>query len=279
MPRGWAPRIAAGFLLLLSIAALAAPWLPIADPAAMDADARLQAPRWIAAPVFGTDAQGRDLLARALWGARISLTVGLFGTLVALLVGVPYGAAAGLIGGRTDRRLMRTADALESIPMVVCLLFLLSLLQEYRLELAEVGVGRLQLFFIAIGLLFWLPTARVARAEALRLRDRPYVLAGRTAGLGRRQLLRRHLLPNMAPALWAMISLTVPRVILMEAFLSFLGLGVEAPSVSWGSLAADGMAALNPLVGSWWLLAVPATGLAATLLSLNLLGDSLRRKT
>jgi len=200
MPRGWAPRIAAGFLLLLSIAALAAPWLPIADPAAMDADARLQAPRWIAAPMFGTDAQGRDLFARALFGARVSLTVGLFGTLIALLVGVPYGAAAGLIGGRT-------------------------------------------------------------------------------AGLGRRQLLRRHLLPNMAPALWAMISLTVPRVILMEAFLSFLGLGVEAPSVSWGSLAADGMAALNPLVGSWWLLAVPATGLAATLLSLNLLGDSLRRKS
>lgn len=269
--------LAGGFLVLLGLLALAAPWLPLADPSAMDGSLRLEPPHWFEAPVLGTDAQGRDLLARTLWGARVSLAVGLFGTLVALLIGVPYGAAAGLLGGKVDRRLMRAADALESIPLVVCVLFLLSILQEYRLELAAVGIGRLQLFFVAVGLLFWLPTARVARAEALRLRERPYVLAGRTAGLGTRQLLRRHLLPNMAPALWAMVTLTVPRVVLMEAFLSFLGLGVEAPAVSWGVLASDGMAALNPLIGCWWLLVVPAAALALTLLALNLLGDGLRK--
>lgn len=269
-------RIAAGFLVVLVVLAILTPWLPLADPQEMDGTLRLEPPHWTAAPVLGTDAKGRDLLARTLWGARVSLAVGLAGTLVALLVGIPYGAAAGLLGGRTDRVLMRVADALESVPMVVCLLFLLSLLQEYRLDLAELGIGRMQLFFVAIGLLFWLPTARVARAEALRLRGRPYVLAGRTLGLGPVALLRRHLLPNMAPALWVMLTLTVPRVVLMEAFLSFLGLGVEPPAVSWGLLAADGLAALNPLVDCWWLLVVPAAALSLTLLALNLLGDGLR---
>ena len=272
-------RAALALLLVLAVAALAAPWLPLPDPQAMDADLRLEPPHWTSAPILGTDAKGRDLLARTLWGARVSLAAGLLGTLIALLVGVPYGAAAGLLGGRTDRVMMRIADALESVPLVVCLLFFLSLLQEYRAELGELGIGRLELFFVAVGLLFWLPTARVARAEALRLRGLPYVLAGRSMGLGRAQLLRRHLLPNMAPALSVMLTLTVPRVILMEAFLSFLGLGVEPPAVSWGLLAADGLAALNPLVGCWWLLAVPAAALAGTLLALNLVGDGMRAAT
>ena len=269
-------RASAVFLLVLAVLAALTPWLPLADPQAMDDTLRLEPPHWTGYPVLGTDAKGRDLLARVLWGARVSLTVGVVGTLVALLVGVPYGAFAGLRGGRTDRVMMRTADALESVPLVVCVLFLLSLLQEYRLGMAAVGIGRMQLFLVALGLLFWLPTARVARAEALRLRGRPYVLAGRAVGLGTAGLLRRHLLPNMAPALWVMLTLTVPRVVLMEAFLSFLGLGVEPPAVSWGLLAADGLAALNPLVDCWWLLVVPAAALSLTLLALNLLGDGLR---
>ena len=266
-------KLAWTFLALLGLAALLAPLLPIADYRAMDADARLVAPQWTAAPVLGTDAQGRDLFARLLWGARISLTVGLFGSLVAMLIGIPYGAFSGLFGGRVDRLLMRLADALESVPMVVFVLFLMSILQEYRAELAVVGFGRLQLFLVAIGLLFWLPTARVARAEALRLRSRPFVLAAEAGGMKRRTILLRHVLPNMMPALRVMLLLTVPRVILMEAFLSFLGLGVEPPAVSWGGLASDGLAALNPLVDSAWLMLVPSVALGLTLLALQAVGS------
>lgn len=270
----WLTRAAWIFLALLALLSLVAPWLPIADYRAMDPDARLQAPQWTSAPMLGTDAQGRDMLARLLWGARISLFVGLFGTLVAMLVGVPYGALAGYRGGRWDRTMMRLADAMESIPMVVFVLFLMSILQEYRAELAQVGFGRLQLFLVAIGLLFWLPTARVARAEALRIRQLPYVMAARSAGMRGWPLLRRHILPNMMPALRVMLLLTLPRVILMEAFLSFLGLGVEPPAVSWGGLASDGLAAMNPLVGSAWLMLLPSGALALTLLALQRVGAS-----
>ena len=267
-------RIAFVFLTVLTIAALLAPWLPLEDYRSMSVDLRLAPPQWTSAPVLGTDAQGRDMLARLLWGARISLFVGLFGTLVAMLVGVPYGAIAGFRGGRWDRTLMRLADALESIPMVVFVLFLMSILQEYRTELAGVGFGRLQLILVAIGLLFWLPTARVARAEALRIRQLPFVMAARASGMRGWPLLRTHILPNMLPALQVMLLLTLPRVILMEAFLSFLGLGVEPPAVSWGGLASDGLAAMNPLVGSPWLMILPSAALALTLLALQRIGRS-----
>lgn len=262
-------KLAWGFLITLAVAALLAPWLPLADFRAMNPDARLIPPQWTSAPFLGTDAQGRDLLSRVLWGARISLTVGFFGTLVAMLIGIPYGAIAGFCGGRVDRAQMRFADALESIPMVVFVLFLLSILQEYRADLAVFGFGRLQLFFVAVGVLFWLPTARVARAEALRLRKQPFVQAAMAGGMQRRMILWRHILPNMLPALRVMLLLTVPRVILMEAFLSFLGLGVEPPAVSWGGLASDGLAAMNPLVDSIWLMLVPSVALALTLLALQ----------
>ncbi len=264
------------FLLLLGILAWLSPALPLADPALPDSSQRLAAPQWTQAPYLGTDIHGRDLLARLLSGARVSLMVGLFGSLVALLIGVPWGALAGLLGGRTDRILMRLSDALQSVPLTVVVIFLLSLLGEYRNELAQIGFGRLQLFFVALGALFWLPTARMARAEALRLRNTTFVEAAQAAGAGRARLIFRHLVPNMAPALLSLLGLTLPRVILAEAFLSFLGLGVEPPAVSWGSLAADGLAALNPLVDAWWLLAFPAAMLAATLFALNLLADGWR---
>lgn len=267
-------KIAWAFLIVLSLTALLAPWLPLADFRVMDPDARLTPPQWTSAPFLGTDAQGRDLLARVLWGARISLAVGFFGTLVAMLIGIPYGALAGFLGGRWDRIQMRFADALESIPMVVFVLFLLSILQEYRADLAVIGFGRLQLFFVAVGVLFWLPTARVARAEALRLRKQPFVQAAEASGMKRISILWRHILPNMMPALRVMLLLTVPRVILMEAFLSFLGLGVEPPAVSWGGLASDGLAAMNPLVDSAWLMLVPSLALGLTLLALQRVANS-----
>lgn len=267
----WAKRLAWGFLVALTVAAVVAPWLPIVDYRVMDAEARLLPPG-SAGHLLGTDAQGRDLLARLLFGARISLLVGAVGTLVAMLIGLPYGAVAGLRGGRVDRFLMRLADALESVPMVVMVLFLLSVLREYRVEMEVIGFGRLQLFLVAIGFLFWLPTARVARAESLRISRLPYVTAARLQGMSTLAQLRRHILPNLWPTLRVMWLLTIPRVILMEAFLSFLGLGVEAPAVSWGGLASDGLAAMNPLVASWWLLALPSAALVLTLLALQQVG-------
>ncbi|MAW61111.1 MAG: peptide ABC transporter permease [Planctomycetes bacterium] len=276
MMQRWSFRLALGFLLTLAVLAALAPWLPLADPSAIDPDARLQAPAWIDGPVLGTDAKGRDLLARVIYGARISLTVGLLGSLVAILIGLPYGALAGMRGGRTDRFLMRLADLFEGIPLAVVIVFLLSVLQAYRGELAAIGLGRIHVFFLAVGALFWLPTARIARAEALRLRTMPFVEAAQTAGLGGWGLMRRHYLPNLLPSALVMLGLTLPRVVLMEAFLSFLGLGVEAPHVSWGLLAADGLAAMNPLVDSGWLLGVPAAFLALTLLCLNVLADAAR---
>lgn len=264
------------FLLLLSVIAFLAPSLPLEDPSAIHLNQRLVEPAWTQAPFLGTDSKGRDLFARIFFGARVSLATGLFGSLLALFIGIPWGSIAGLLGGKVDRVMMRIADAMESMPMVVLVLFLLSILSEYRMELDAIGIGRMHVFYLAIGLLFWLPTARIARAEALRLRSSSFVQAAQSVGSSRSRILIRHLLPNMAPSLLVMLGITVPRVVLMEAFLSFLGLGVEPPSISWGLLAADGLAALNPLVGCWWLLAFPAAALVASLLALNLVADGLR---
>jgi oligopeptide transport system permease protein len=257
------------FLIAISIMAIFAPWLPLANYQAMQPDLKLIEPQWTSAPYLGTDAQGRDLLSRLIYGARISLSVGLFGSLVALLIGIPYGALAGIGSQRRDSFLMRIADALESIPMVVCILFLLSILQEYRLELDAIGFGRLQLFFIAIGALFWLPTARIVRAECRRIIKMPFIDAARSQGMSRLKIFTMHIFPLLIPSLGSVFIITLPRVILMEAFLSYLGLGVEAPAVSWGRLASDGMATLNPLVDANWTLYLPSLALILTLMSIH----------
>jgi oligopeptide transport system permease protein len=182
------------------------------------------------------------------------------------LIGIPFGALAGLGSNRRDNIMMRLADSLESIPMVVFILFMLSILQEYRLEFAAIGIGRLHLFFVAIGLLFWLPTARVVRAECKRINKLAFVDAARSQGMPSLLVFKRHILPQLWPAIGSMLIITLPRVILMEAFLSFLGLGVEAPAVSWGRLASDGMATLNPLVDAGWILYLPSAALILCLL-------------
>ena len=270
-----ADALTLAFLLLLAGAALFLPWLSLPAPNNMELGDRLHPPQWTQHPILGTDSKGRDLFARTLAGARISLWVGLLGSLVALLIGLPYGAVSGLFGGRTDRFMMRMADFFESVPITILVLFLLSILGEYRVELLELGLSRLHIFFFAVGFLFWLPTARIARAEALRLRQALFVDAARSLGASRKEILFRHLFPNLLPASVVIMTITIPRVILMEAFLSFLGLGVEPPGVSWGILAKEGLAAMNPLVHSWWLLAVPATTLALTLICLNHWGDKI----
>ncbi|HIA38737.1 MAG TPA: ABC transporter permease [Planctomycetes bacterium] len=260
------PRWQSLLLLGICLVAAFAPLLPLANYSTMDVSQQLHPPQLISAPFLGTDAQGRDMLSRIIYGARISLSVGIFGTLVALLIGVPFGALAGLGSTRRDNAMMRLADALESIPMVVFILFMLSVLQEYRLELASIGFGRLQLFFVAIGVLFWLPTARVVRAECLRIKKMAFVDAARSQGMSAVRIFKQHILPQLWSSIGSMLIITLPRVILMEAFLSFLGLGVEAPAVSWGRLASDGMSTLNPLVDAGWLLYLPSIALVGCLL-------------
>ena len=272
-------KIALCFLFALVIGALAAPLLPLPNPATFSLEDALTPPNWTASPVLGTDAQGRDIAARVLWGARVSLTVGLLGSLVALLVGLPWGAVAGYRGGRIDRWMMRFCDGLESVPLVVVVLFLLTLLQEYRIEMDRSGIERIHLFYFAVGTLFWLPTARVARAEALRLRKTAFVEAAKSLGASTSSILFRHVLPHLVATVLVMLTLTLPRVMLMEAFLSFLGLGVEAPAVSWGTLARDGLATLNPLVDCWWILAAPGAALALTLLAFQRLSDGVQKNS
>jgi oligopeptide transport system permease protein len=225
---------------------------------------------------LGTDAKGRDLLARCVYGSRVSLLVALAGALVSVLVGVTYGALAGYFGGRTDERMMRLVDALYSIPFLFVVILVITLLNEYRAELARLGVGRMTAFFVVLGLVTWLTMARVVRGQVLSLRNQEFVQAARVLGASHARILLVHVLPQLLGVVVVYLTLTLPSVMLYEAFLSFLGLGVEPPQVSWGLLAADALDALNPLKTAWWLVLGPALFLGSTLLALNVLGDGLR---
>ena len=215
-----------------------------------------------AAHWFGTDQLGRDLLVRLLYGGRISLGVGLCATFVALTIGVVYGAIAGYFGGRTDAVMMRLVDIIYALPFTIFVILLM------------VFFGRnIVLLFVAIGAVEWLTMARIVRGQVMALKKMEFIEAARSLGYGNRRIIFRHMLPNILGPVIVYTTLTIPAVMLLEAFLSFLGLGVQPPMSSWGTLIKDGAEKMEDY---WWLLIFPGTIFSLTLFSLNFLGDGLR---
>jgi oligopeptide transport system permease protein len=216
---------------------------------------------------MGTDIAGRDLLARVLLGGRISLMVGLISTFVSLLIGVAYGATAGYIGGKLDEVMMRFVDILYAIPYMMIVIVLLALFG------GQSPLAQLFLLFFALGAVSWLTMARIVRGQVISLKNQEFVTAARAGGVSQTKIIFRHLVPNCVGPVIVYATLQVPSVMLLEAFLSFLGLGVQAPLASWGSLAADGIQTIAIFP---WQLIFPGVTMAVTLFSLNFIGDGLR---
>ncbi len=231
------------------------------------------------ASVCGTDRLGRDVLSRLFWGARVSLAVGLVATLVSLVIGVTYGAISGYFGGRLDNLMMRVVDVMYSVPFIFVVIFLITVLSEESIRRtleSRYGIDRMTVFFLLVGAIYWLTMARVVRGQVISLRNEPFVEAARAMGASQARIIAVHIVPNLLSVVIVYLTLTIPRVMLFEAFLSFLGLGVEPPDVSWGLLANDGMQAITPVRIYWWLVVFPGLALGLTLLALNFLGDGLR---
>lgn len=256
-------RAAMAGLGVLAFLVLSAAFAPVLTPYSYESQNLALGPTPPnAAHWMGTDVLGRDLLTRLLYGGRVSLLVGVCATFVALLIGVPYGALSGYLGGKADAFLMRIVDILYAIPFTVFVIVLM------------VVFGRsLLLLFAAIGTVEWLTMARIVRSQVLSARRQTYVQAALVLGFSRRRILLRHILPNVVGPIVVYATLTVPRVMLLEAFLSFLGLGVQPPMSSWGLLIRDGAQVMESHA---WLLVFPGTVLSACLFALNFLGDGLR---
>lgn len=245
----------------------------------------------------GTDVNGQDLFYRLLTGAQVSLEVGLVGALISLFIGTFYGMVSGYFGGRVDAFMMRVVDMLMAVPRILFIMIFVAAFDSFfkdwldgirlwaqahdwgSLERAAgylIPYSKILVMILSLGLVEWLTMARIVRGQVLVLRETTFVTASRAMGQGGMPILRKHLLPNLSTIILTYLTLTIPAVILDESFLSFLGLGIEDPAASWGSLLKDGAQVINPLESKWWLLAFPAVLMSLSLLALNFLGDGLR---
>lgn len=250
--------ILGAMVLMVIIGPLLSPW----DHETPDWDHYSIPPSLATAHPFGTDALGRDLFVRTMIGGQISLLVGIVATLVSLLIGVSYGAVAGYFGGRIDNWMMRFVDAIYAMPFMFFVIVLM------------VIFGRnIFLIFVAIGAINWLDMARIVRGQTLSLKNKDFVEAARACGGTEMHIIRRHIVPNLLGVVIVYVTLTIPQIILVESFLSFLGLGVQEPLTSWGALVNEGTQELETAP---WSLLFPAAFLAITLFAFNFLGDGLR---
>ena len=259
--------IGAVLLLVLILGALFAPYFGLASPVRPDLLARLAPPTWEGlfspgAHPLGTDELGRDVLSRIVYGARVTLTIGICAVLVGAVIGLAIGIVAGYFGGWTDRVLMRLVDIQLAFPLVLFAL----------LVVAALGPSLMNLI-IVLGLTSWTNYARIVRGQVLGLREREFILSARAAGSGPMRTMVRHILPNVVTPALVVGTLELARVIVMDAALSFLGLGVQPPSPSWGRMLADGRTYINT---AWWVVTFPGIAIALTVLSVNLMGDWLR---
>ncbi len=276
-PSAW---ISAAILLLVGLSCLLGPTLL---PASLgEPGANQYVPPSLAHP-FGTDLNGRDQLYRVLAGGRISLLVGACGAVVSLFIGTAWGLVAGYAGGKLDAVMMRIVDVLYSVPRLIFILIAINAfnaqLQGFASALGWdwlVQSSRVAILIVTLGVIEWLTMARIVRGQVLALKSRQFISAAQVLGQSHFKILVRHLLPNLSGVILIYLTLTIPAVIIDESFLSFLGLGIQSPQASWGSLLSDGAGAINPLKSFWWLLVFPAAAMSVTLLALNFLGDAMR---
>ena len=255
-------KVSGVVLLGIALVAIVAPWLSPHEYLTTDFDRLLLPPQLANLHLFGTDDLGRDLFVRTMMGVRITLVVAIVASLVSLVIGVTYGAIAGYVGGRVDAVMMRFVDTLYALPFIFFVILLMVAFERNFL-----------LIFVAIGAINWLDMARIVRGQTLSLREREFVEAAQLTGVSTARIILRHIAPNLAGIVVVYVTLTIPQAILVESFLSFLGLGVQEPQTSLGSLVNGGVAQME---SASWTLLVPATLLAVILLAFNFLGDGLR---
>lgn len=249
-------------LTLIAVIAIVGPALTSNDYLTTDFNNRLAPPTTSAMHLLGTDELGRDLLARTLLGVRVTLSIAVVASIVSLLIGVLYGAIAGFVGGKTDALMMRAVDALYAMPFIFFVILLMVVFERSLL-----------LIFIAIGAINWLDMARIVRGQTMSLKQRSFVEAAKIVGVSTPGIIWRHITPNLLGIVIVYMTLAIPQAILVESFLSFLGLGVQEPQTSLGALVNAGV---NHMESAPWLIVIPAAVLAVILICLNFLGDGLR---
>ncbi len=257
---------ATGLLLLIIASAVFAPWVAPGDPLAVDIRHRLAPPAWMAGGtgdnILGTDPVGRDLLSRVVWGGRVSLVVGVAAVLISASLGVLLGLGAGYAAGRTDAVIMTVVNVMLTFPFILLALAVIAVLGPSLVNM-----------IIVLGVADWPLYARVIRAETLAIRERDFIAASRALGLGHLRIVFRQILPNLVSTIVVIATLQVARVIILESFLSFLGLGIQPPTPAWGNMLGEGRVYM---LNSWWIAAFPGLAIFVTTLAINLMGNALR---